>query len=146
MKDKDIEVAGTLTICDNSKAHNGSIIASEHPPVRVVPGGTCTVEQDSITITPPFNSQPPATETEPGETPAAAPAQKSEASLTPAPEPGAEEGAKTETGAEETKPEAKAEEKADAKPEAKVEEKADAKPEEKVEEEAAAAQGTGSEQ
>ena len=148
MKNKDIEVAGTLKICDNSKAHNGSIIASEHPPVRVVPGGTCTVEQDSITITPPFNSptEPPATETESGKTPAAAPAQKSEASLTPTPEPGAEEGAKTETGAEETKPEAKAEEKADAKPEAKAEEKADAKPEEKVEEEAAAAQGTGSEQ
>ena len=149
MKDKDIEVAGTLTICDSSEDHNGSIIASEHPPVRVV-GGTCTVVQDSITITPPFNSP-----TEPPATLAAAPAQKSEASLTPAPETGAEEGAKTETGAEETKPEAKAEEKADAKPEtgaeetkpeAKTEEKADAKPEEKVEEEAAAAQGTGSEQ
>lgn len=128
MKDKDIEVAGTLTICDSSEDHNGSIIASEHPPVRVV-GGTCTVVQDSITITPPFNSP-----TEPPATLAAAPAQKSEASLTPAPETGAEEGAKTETGAEETKPEAKAEEKADAKPE------------EKVEAEAAAAQGTGSEQ
>ena len=149
MKDKDIEVAGTLTICDSSEDHNGSIIASEHPPVRVV-GGTCTVVQDSITITPPFNSP-----TEPPATLAAAPAQKSEASLTPAPETGAEEGAKTETGAEETKPEAKTEEKADAKPEtgaeetkpeAKTEEKADAKPEEKVEEEAAAAQGTGSEQ
>ena len=161
MKDKDIEVAGTLTICDSSEDHNGSIIASEHPPVRVV-GGTCTVVQDSITITPPFNSP-----TEPPATLAAAPAQKSEASLTPAPETGAEEGAKTETGAEvtkpeakaeekadakpetgaeETKPEAKTEEKADAKPEAKTEEKADAKPEEKVEAEAAAAQGTGSEQ
>lgn len=161
MKDKDIEVAGTLTICDSSEDHNGSIIASEHPPVRVV-GGTCTVVQDSITITPPFNSP-----TEPPATLAAAPAQKSEDSLTPAPETGAEEGAKTETGAEVTKPEAKAEEKADAKPEekveekadakpetgaeetkpeAKTEEKADAKPEEKVEAEAAAAQGTGSEQ
>ena len=146
MKDKDIEVAGTLTICDNSKAHNGSIIASEHPPVRVVPGGTCTVEQDSITITPPFNSQPPATETESGKTPAAAPAQKPEASLTPTPEPGAGEGAKTETKTGEhadAKPETGAEE---TKPEAKTEEKADAKPEEKVEAEAAAAQGTGSEQ
>lgn len=152
MGNEHIEVAGSLTICDSSKAHNGSIIASKpdgtKPPVRAVPGGTCTVEQDSITIEPPFNSpaEPPATEMESGKTPAAAPVQKSETSLTPTPEPGAEEGAKTETETGEradAKPETGAEE---TKSEAKAEEKADAKPEEKVEEEAAAAQGTGSEQ
>ena len=153
MGNEHIEVAGSLTICDSSKAHNGSIIASKpdgtKPPVRAVPGGTCTVEQDSITIEPPFNTpEPPATETESGKTPAAAPVQKPEASLTPAPEPGAEEGAKTKTETEtgeraDAKPETGAEE---TKPEAKAEEKTDAKPEEKVEEEAAAAQGTGSEQ
>ena len=153
--DEFISVAGRLTICDSSKDHNGSIIASKpdgtKPPVRVVDGGTCTVVQDSIKIEPEMPDRAPVT----SETLAAAPAQKSEDSLTPAPETGAEEGAKTETktgehadakpetGAEETKPEAKAEEKADAKPEtgaevtkpeAKAEEKADAKPETGAEE------------
>lgn len=151
MGNEHIEVAGKLTICDSSEGHNGSIIASNpdgtNPPVRVVPGGTCTVDQDSsITITPPLSSpaEPPATKTESGKTSAAASAQKPDASLTPTPEPGAGEGAKTETGEHaDAKPETGAEE---TKPEAKVEEHADAKPEEKVEEESAAAQGTGSEQ
>ena len=116
---KCIEVAGTLEICDSSKDHNGSIIASKpdgtNPsPVHVAEGGECKVLHEGITITPPFNSPAPpsTTETESGKTPAAASAQKPEASLTSTPEPGAEE----------------------TKPEAKVEEKA------------AAAQGTGSEQ
>lgn len=146
-------VSGSLTLLDSA---GGGTITSTNEKGAITGDGKCDV-QPGISITPPFNSptEPPATETESGKTPAAAPAQKSEASLTPAPETGAEEGAKTETGAEVTKPEAKAEEKADAKPEtgaeetkpeAKTEEKADAKPEEKVEEEAAAAQGTGSEQ
>lgn len=130
--DKFISVAGSLTICDSSEGHNGSIIASNpdgtNPPVRVVPGGTCTVDQDSsITITPPLSSpaEPPATKTESGKTSAAASAQKPDASLTPTPEPGAGEGAKTKT---------------------ETGEHADAKLEEKVEKESAAAQGTGSEQ
>ena len=141
--DKFFAVSGTLELLDS--AGGGTIISdNKDGAIQLTGDGKCNVQGD-ITITPPFNSQPPATETESGKTPAAAPAQKSEASLTPTPEPGAEE----------TKPEAKAEEKADAKPEtgaeetkpeAKAEEKADAKPEEKVEEEAAAAQGTGSEQ
>lgn len=148
---KFISVAGNLTICDSSEGHNGSIIASNpdgtNPPVRVTGNGECNV-QEGITITPPFNgpAEPPATETESGKTPAAAPAQKSEASLTPTPETGAEEGAKTESKTGEhadAKPETGAEE---TKPEAKVEEKADAKPEEKVEEKSVAAQETGSEQ
>lgn len=108
---KCIEVAGTLEICDSSKDHNGSIIASKpdgtNPsPVHVAEGGECKVLHEGITITPPFNSPapPPATETESGKTPAAASAQKPDASLPPTPE----------TGAEETKPEAKVEEKAAA--------------------------------
>ena len=156
MGNEHIEVAGSLTICDSSKAHNGSIIASKpdgtKPPVRAVPGGTCTVEQDSITIEPPFNSQPPAAETGAEETKPETgaeetkPEAKGEEKADAKPEPGAEEGAKTETETGEradAKPETGAEE---TKPEAKAEEKADAKPEEKVKEEAAAAQGTGSEQ
>ena len=99
MMGEDIVVAGTLKICDSSEAHNGSIIASGHPPVRVV-GGTCTVEQDSIKIEPAMPGRASVTD----ETPAAASAQKPEASLTSTPEPGAEE----------TKPEAKVEEKAAA--------------------------------
>lgn len=152
--DKFFNVSGFLKLLDSA---GGGTITSTNAKgaIQRTGNGDYTV-QPGITISSP--TEPPATETESGETPAAAPAQKSEASLTPTPEPGAEEGAKTETktgehadakpetGAEETKPEAKVEEKADAKPEAKAEEKADAKPEEKVEEEAAAAQGTGSEQ
>ena len=151
MGNEHIEVAGKLTICDSSEGHNGSIIASKpdgtKPPVRAVNGGTCTVDPNSsITITPSLSSpaEPPATKTESGKTSAAASAQKPDASLTPTPEPGAGEGAKTETGEHaDAKPETGAEE---TKPEAKVEEHADAKPEEKVEKESAAAQGTGSEQ
>lgn len=153
MGNEHIEVAGKLTICDSSEAHNGSIIASKpdgtKPPVQAVNGGTCTVDPNSsITITPPLSSpaEPPATKTESGKTSAAASAQKPDASLTPTPEPGAGEGAKakTETGERaDAKPETGA---GETKPEAKAEEKADAKPEEKVEEESAAAQGTGSEQ
>ena len=158
--DKFFNVSGFLKLLDSA---GGGTITSTNAKGAIQPTetGKCDV-QEGISITPPFNSP-----TEPPTTLAAAPAQKSEDSLTPAPETGAEEGAKTETGAEVTKPEAKAEEKADAKPEekveekadakpetgaeetkpeAKAEEKADAKPEEKVEEEAAAAQGTGSEQ
>ena len=146
--DKFFNVSGFLKLLDSA---GGGTITSTNAKGAIQPTetGKCDV-QEGISITPSFNSP-----TEPPATLAAAPAQKSEASLTPAPETGAEEGAKTETGAEETKPEAKAEEKADAKPEtgaeetkpeAKTEEKVDAKPEEKVEEEAAAAQGTGSEQ
>lgn len=119
MGNEHIEVAGKLTICDSSKDHNGSIIASKpdgtNPsPVHVAEGGECKVLHEGITITPPFNSPAPpsTTETESGKTPAAASAQKPDASLPPTPE----------TRAEETKPE------------------------EKVEAEAAAAQGTGSEQ
>ena len=140
--DKFFNVSGFLKLLDSA---GGGTITSTNAKgaIQRTGNGDYTV-QPGITISSP--TEPPATETESGKTPAAAPAQKSEDSLTPTPEPGAGEGAKTETGAEETKPEAKAEEKADAKPEAKVEEKADAKPEEKVEEEAAAAQGTGSEQ
>ena len=136
-----ISVAGTLTLLDS--AGGGTITSTdEKGAIQLTGTGKCEV-QKGISITPPFNSpaEPPATET-----PAAAPAQKSEASLTPAPEPGAGEGAETETKTGEhadAKPEPGAEE---TKPEAKAEEKADAKPEEKVEEEAAAAQGTGSEQ
>lgn len=108
---KCIEVAGTLEICDSSKDHNGSIIASKpdgtNPsPVHVAEGGECKVLHEGITITPPFNSPAPpsTTETESGKTPAAASAQKPDASLPPTPE----------TRAEETKPEAKVEEKAAA--------------------------------
>ena len=137
--DKFFNVSGFLKLLDSA---GGGTITSTNAKGAIQPTetGKCDV-QEGISITPPFNSP-----TEPPATPAAAPAQKSEASLPPTPETGAEEGAKTETGAEVTKPEAKAEEKADAKPEAKAEEKADAKLEEKVEVEAAAAQGTGSEQ
>lgn len=70
MKNTYIEVAGTLTICDSSEAHNGSIIASKpdgtNPPVRAVPGGTCTVEQDSIIIRPEMPDRGSATEGEQG--------------------------------------------------------------------------------
>ena len=132
--DKFFNVSGFLKLLDSA---GGGTITSTNAKGAIQPTetGKCDV-QEGISITPSFNSpaEPPATGTEFGKTPAAAPAQKPEASLTPAPETGAEEGAKTETGAEVTKPEAKAEEKADAKPE------------EKVEAEAAAAQGTGSEQ
>lgn len=139
-------VSGFLKLLDSA---GGGTITSTNAKGAIQPTetGKCEV-QKGISITPPFNSptEPPATETESGKTPAAAPAQKPEASLTPTPEPGAGEGAKTETKTGEhadAKPEPGAEE---TKPEAKAEEKADAKPEEKVEEEAAAAQGTGSEQ
>lgn len=68
--DKFISVAGSLTICDSSKTHNGSIIASNpdgaKPPVRVVEGGTCTVEQDSIIIEPEMPDRGSATEGEQG--------------------------------------------------------------------------------
>ena len=145
--DKFFAVSGTLELLDSA---GGGEITSTNKNGAIQPTGTgkYTV-QEGITIT---NSpaEPPAAEMGSGKTPAAAPAQKPEASLTPAPEPGAEEGAKTETKTEtetgeraDAKPETGAEE---TKSEAKAEEKADAKPEEKVEEEAAAAQGTGSEQ
>ena len=139
--DKFFAVGGTLKLLDSA---GGGTITSDNKDgaIQLTGDGKCNVQGD-ITITPPFNSpaEPPATET-----PAAAPAQKPEASLTPTPEPGAGEGAETETKTGEhadAKSETGAEE---TKPEAKVEEKADAKPEEKVEEEPAAAQGTGSEQ
>lgn len=140
-----ISVAGTLTLLDSA---GGGTIKSDNKDgaIRLTGTGECNVQGD-ISITPPFNSQPPTTETESGKTSAAAPAQKPEASLTPAPEPGAEEGAETETKTGEradAKPELGAGE--GAKTETKTGEHADAKPEEKVEEEAAAAQGTGSEQ
>lgn len=65
-----ISVAGSLTICDSSEAHNGSIIASNpdgtNPPVRVVEGGTCAVEQDSIIIKPAMPDRGSATEGEQG--------------------------------------------------------------------------------
>ena len=68
--DKFISVAGSLTICDSSEDHNGSIIASNpdgtNPPVRVVEGGTCTVEQDSIIIKPAMPDRGSATEGEQG--------------------------------------------------------------------------------
>lgn len=136
-----ISVAGSLTICNSSKAHNGSIITTdEKGAIQLTGSGECNVQGSSIIIEPERPDSAPVT----GETPAAAPAQKPDASLTPTPEPGAGEGAKTETGERaDAKPETEAEE---TKPEAKAEEKADAKPEEKVEEESAAAQGTGSEQ
>lgn len=142
--DKFFAVGGTLELLDSA---GGGTITSDNKAgaIQLTGTGECNVQGD-ITITPPLNSQPPATETESSKTPAAAPVQKPEASLTPAPEPGAEEGAKTETETGEradAKPETGA---GETKPEAKAEEKADAKPEEKVEEEAAAAQGTGSEQ
>ena len=131
LEEKFFDVGGTLELLDS--AGGGTIKSDNKDAIRLTGTGECKVKGD-ISITPPFNSptEPPATES--SETLAAASAQKSEASLTPAPGSGAEEGVKTETGAEVTKPEAKAEEKADAKSE------------EKVEEEAAAAQGTGSEQ
>ena len=65
-----ISVAGSLTICDSSEAHNGSIIASKpdgtKPPVRAVNGGTCTVVQGSIIIEPEMPDKGPATEGEQG--------------------------------------------------------------------------------
>lgn len=68
--DKFISVAGSLTICDSSEGQNGSIIASNpdgaKPPVRVVEGGTCTVEQDSIIIKPAMPDRGSATEGEQG--------------------------------------------------------------------------------
>ena len=68
--DKFISVAGSLTICDSSEAHNGSIIASNpdgtNPPVRAVDGGTCTVVQDSIIIKPEIPDRGSATEGEQG--------------------------------------------------------------------------------
>ena len=144
--DKFFAVGGTLELLDSA---GGGTITSTNAKgaIQLTETGKCNVQGD-ITITPPFNSptEPPATGTESVETSAAASAQKPEASLTPTPEPGAEEGAKTETKTGEhadAKPETGA---GETKPEAKTEEKADAKPEEKVEEEAAAAQGTGSEQ
>ena len=70
MKNEYIKVAGTLTICDSSEAHNGSIIASKpngkNPPVQVAEGGTCTVEQDSIIIEPEMPDRGSATEGEQG--------------------------------------------------------------------------------
>lgn len=132
--DKFFAVGGILELLDSA---GGGTITSDNKDgaIQLTGTGECDV-QEGITIEPPFNSpaEPPATETKSDETPAAAPAQKSEASLTPTPEPGAEEGAETET---------KTGEHADAKSETGAEE---TKPEEKVEEEAAAAQGTGSEQ
>lgn len=121
LEEKFFDVGGTLELLDS--AGGGTIKSDNKDAIRLTGTGECKVKGD-ISITPPFNSptEPPATGTRSGETLAAASAQKSEASLTSTPEPGAEEGAKTETGAEETKPEAK------------------------VEEEAAAAQETGSEQ
>ena len=66
--DKFISVAGSLTICDSSEDHNGSIIASKpdgtKPPVQVAEGGTCTVEQDSIIIEPEMPDRGSATEGE----------------------------------------------------------------------------------
>lgn len=68
--DKFISVAGSLTICDSSEGHNGSIIASNpdgtNPPVRAVDGGTCTVVQDSIIIKPEMPDRGSATEGEQG--------------------------------------------------------------------------------
>ena len=68
--DKFISVAGSLTICDSSEDHNGSIIASNpdgtNPPVRAVDGGTCTVVQDSIIIKPEMPDRGSATEGEQG--------------------------------------------------------------------------------
>ena len=70
MGNEHIEVAGKLTICNSSKAHNGSIIASNpdgtNPPVRAVDGGTCTVVQDSIIIKPEMPDRGSATEGEQG--------------------------------------------------------------------------------
>lgn len=111
--DKFFDVGGTLELLDSA---GGGTIESDNiidGAIKLTGDGKCNV-QKGISITPPFNSPAPpsTTETESGKTPAAASAQKPEASLTSTPEPGAEE----------------------TKPEAKVEEKA------------AAAQGTGSEQ
>ena len=68
--DKFISVAGSLTICDSSEDHNGSIIASNpdgtNPPVRAVDRGTCTVVQDSIIIKPEIPDRGSATEGEQG--------------------------------------------------------------------------------
>ncbi len=68
--DKFISVAGSLTICDSSEGHNGSIIASNpdgtNPPVRVTGSGKCTVEQDSIIIEPEMPDRGSATEGEQG--------------------------------------------------------------------------------
>lgn len=140
--DKFISVAGTLTLLDSA---GGGTIKSDNKDgaIQLTGTGTCTV-QEGITISSP--AEPPTTETESGKTSAAASVQKPDASLTPTPELGAGEGAKakTETGERaDVKPETGA---GETKPEAKAEEHADAKPEEKVEEESAAAQGTGSEQ
>lgn len=137
-----ISVAGTLTLLDS--AGGGTIKSTnKNGAIQLAEGGKCDV-QEGITISSP--TEPPATKTESGKTSAAASAQKPDASLTPTPEPGAGEGAKTKTETGEradAKPETGA---GETKPEAKAEEKTDAKPEEKVEEEPAAAQGTGSEQ
>lgn len=133
-------VSGILKLLDS--AGGGTIESTnKNGAIQLAEGGKCDV-QEGITISSP--TEPPATKTESGKTSAAASAQKPDASLTPTPEPGAGEGAKTETGEHaDAKPETGAEE---TKPEAKVEEHADAKLEEKVEKESAAAQGTGSEQ
>lgn len=90
-------VSGFLELLDSA---GGGTITSTNKNGAIQPIGNYTVQ--GITIISP--TEPPATGTESGETSAAASAQKPEASLTSTPEPGAEE----------TKPEAKVEEKAAA--------------------------------
>lgn len=94
------DVGGTLELLDSA---GGGTIESDNiidGAIKLTGDGKCNV-QKGISITPPFNSPAPpsTTETESGKTPAAASAQKPDASLPPTPE----------TGAEETKPEEKVE-------------------------------------